>query len=276
MKQLLKTVSPVPLLNVLREIRDRSRVFVTPKQTFLASCLRSASNIKLDAAFAATAGAAWHDDHVAIRARFGDIGLRGGVNPGDRRALYHLVSVLKPKRVLEVGTHIGASTLYIACALKRIGAVGKVTTVDVLDVNAVTGPWKHIGLSNPPRELADNIGCADAIEFVTAPSLEFMSRTDTRFDFIFLDGDHAAHTVYREVAGALKILHEDGVILLHDYYPNAKPLFPDGVVIGGPFRALARITRENSSIGALPLGNLPWPTKQGTHATSLALVVRAS
>src|SRR5688572_2178084 len=41
----------------------------------------------------------------------------GGVNPGDRRAIYYLISALKPGSTLEVGTHIGASTLHIASAL---------------------------------------------------------------------------------------------------------------------------------------------------------------
>ncbi len=42
---------------------------------------------------------------------------RGGLNLGDRRAVYDLVSRLNPASVLEIGTHIGASTLHIASAL---------------------------------------------------------------------------------------------------------------------------------------------------------------
>ncbi len=39
-------------------------------------------------------------------------------------------------------------------------------------------------------------------------------------------------------------------------------------------RALRRIMRENPSIEVLPLGALPWGTKQGSNMTSLALVVK--
>ncbi len=42
----------------------------------------------------------------------------GGVNPGDRRALYYLVRTLGLKRVLEIGTNVGASTIHIAAAMK--------------------------------------------------------------------------------------------------------------------------------------------------------------
>lgn len=92
-----------------------------------------------------------------------------------------------------------------------------------------------------------------------------MKATDQRFDFVFLDGDHGARTVYEELSAALPLLHEGGAILLHDYCPKAKPLFPEDVIIPGPFRAMARICKENRAIDVLPLGVLPWPTKLGTN-----------
>ena len=42
----------------------------------------------------------------------------GGVNIGDRKAIFFLIRNFKPKSVLEIGTHIGASTVNIAAALK--------------------------------------------------------------------------------------------------------------------------------------------------------------
>jgi cephalosporin hydroxylase len=60
----------------------------------------------------------------------------GAVNPGDRRAIYYLTRALKPKSVLEVGTHLGASTAMFALALRDSGVTSpKLTTVDLLDVN---------------------------------------------------------------------------------------------------------------------------------------------
>jgi predicted O-methyltransferase YrrM len=52
---------------------------------------------------------------------------------------------LNPRKVLEVGTHIGASTIYIAAALKRLNEGGKLTTVDIIDVNhPEQGSWKKL------------------------------------------------------------------------------------------------------------------------------------
>lgn len=71
----------------------------------------------------------------------------GGVNPGDRRAIFYLVSYFKPRSVLEVGTHIGSSTVHIAAAI-HAGQENKESqnfvSVDVRDVN---DPISKLGYS---------------------------------------------------------------------------------------------------------------------------------
>jgi predicted O-methyltransferase YrrM len=273
-KQLLKDIFPVPVLNAARKLRDDVGIYTVPKQTFDVSPLRGASSLSLGALFAdLTIGAACEEDHEAIRVLFQ--GARGSVNLGDRRALYHIVGHLRPQSVLEVGTHVGGSALYIGRVLKRLGAARKLTTVDILDVNdATVGPWKNVGLPMPPVELVRRLDCANIVDFRTEASLDFMRKTAERFDLVYLDGDMASYAVYGNVAAALRVLNPNGVILLHAYYPSAMPLGPDKLVHRGPFYAMARITRENPSITTLPLGNLPWPTRRGSHASSLAFVVR--
>lgn len=46
----------------------------------------------------------------------------------------------------------------------------------------------------------------------------FATHTDT-FDIIFIDGDHNAPTVSRDIANSLKVLNPGGTIVLHDTYP---------------------------------------------------------
>lgn len=199
-----------------------------------------------------------------------------GINPGDRRALYYLIRHFSPKSVLEVGTHIGASTAHIAAALSREPAGRRIVTVDISDVNdPVAQPWRSFGATRSPRELISMLGMNDAVEFVTKPSLHFLRTTSERFDFIFLDGDHSAPTVYQEIPAALSVLNPGGVILLHDFFPNMKPLWRDGHVIPGGCMAVERLISEGASIRVVALGDLPWPTKQGSQRTSLALVARA-
>ena len=45
---------------------------------------------------------------------------------------------------------------------------------------------------------------------------------DTRFDIIFIDGLHLAEQVDRDIKNALKFIHEDGFIVLHDCNPPSE------------------------------------------------------
>jgi predicted O-methyltransferase YrrM len=201
------------------------------------------------------------------------------VNPGDRRAVYYLVRHLRPRSVLEIGTHLGASTVHIAAALRETQqddaqAYHRVTTVDIKDVNdSATGPWRQYGSGCSPAEMARRLGLSAQISFVTRGSLEYLASCQERYDFIFLDGDHAPRAVYQELPAALSVLQGGGVILLHDYFPALKPLWSDGAVIEGPWLAVERLRSEGAKIKAMPLGELPWHTKLGSRRTSLALLV---
>jgi predicted O-methyltransferase YrrM len=277
MKQLIKKILPDKVLNTAIDLRDRQRLKAVPVCSFDSTHLRAASDFPSPLPFFSdpVTGDLWKVVHEEICGTFADDHIMGGINPGDRRALFYLVRTLKPRKVLEIGTHIGASTLYIARALKYVADDARVTTVDILDVNhPQDGPWKQLGLAMPPAACADLLGCADHIIFKSSPALAFMAEAGEKFDLVFLDGDHSANAVYREVSASLRLLNDGGVILLHDYYPGARPLFPDGNIISGPYRAMERIMRENPSIEVRPLGALPWETKLGSHMTSLALVTR--
>lgn len=267
---------PAQILEELKKTRDRLGLAILPRQSTTSGNLRAAHTLTLADIFAnGEIAMSWETDGEVIRHVYGEEDRMGGVNPGDRRALYYLVLGLRPVNVLEIGTHIAASTLHIARALKRLNRGGRVTTVDIMDVNhPEDGAWRQLGLSRPPREFARQLGCWDQIDFRTGPSLELLHTTSKRYDFVFLDGDHSARAVYQEVCAALSLLNPGGVILLHDYYPGGKSLYPDSATISGPFHALERMQRENSSIHVVPLGDLPWPTKQGKNVTTLALVAR--
>jgi predicted O-methyltransferase YrrM len=122
--------------------------------------------------------------------------------------------------------------------------------------------------------MLERLGWRSRVRFVRQPSLEFMRTTSERFDLVFLDGDHSAVTVYRELAAASRLVNPGGFILLHDYFPGGKPLIRGSEPIPGPFRGVARACQENPTLTVRPLGNLPWPTKLGSSATTLALAGR--
>ena len=206
----------------------------------------------------------------------------GGVNPGDRRALYYLVRALGLKRVLEIGTHVGASTIHIAAAMKANLLADEtpneysLVTVDIVDVNhAPDAVWRLGGLPRSPRDTIEAMGMTEHVTFVTKNSLTYLDERDESFDLIFLDGDHSAAMVYQEVPRALRRLRQSGLLLLHDFFPNNRPLWSDRAVVPGPLLAVERLVRERAKVSVIPLGSLPWPTKLHSNLTSLA-VLRAA
>ena len=203
-------------------------------------------------------------------------GKTGGVNPGDRRALFYLVRAFRPARVLEIGTHVGASTVHLVAALMRSAweQIPHLVTVDIEDVNDSSHScWRQSGLEKSPKQMAEELNTTVEITFVTDDSRHFFATTNETFDFIFLDGDHAAETVYQDIVGSLDVIKKNGLIVLHDYFPGG-PLWPEGPELGGPFTAAEKVRATGVAIKVIPLESLPWPTKLGSHVTSLALITR--
>jgi predicted O-methyltransferase YrrM len=276
LKQTVRTIVPSSVLNLAMAARERGRLAKIPRGNFDGGRLKALSRAQIDAAFTdETIAAAWqHDlDSIARVMPYADI--YGGVCPGERRAIYQLITWLKPRRVLEIGTHIGASTLVIAQALASHGGSDSLlVTGDILDVNhPEQGAYKQLGTLSP-RDGLHQLGLEDRVRFVAKPALDLMRELDQKFDFIFLDGDHSAPAVYQEISAALNILAPDGLILLHDFYPAGKRIYPSGTIVPGPFVAARRVHSEFPSLRFMPLGELPWETKQGVKRTSLALVSR--
>jgi len=203
-----------------------------------------------------------------------------GVNPGDRRALYQIVRRLQPRRILEVGTHIGASTVALALAAQRNAGEGhpcRIDTVDIDDVNHPSeGHWVRYGAPRSPVDNLRSLGLDGLVEFFAADSREWLGGSHEPYDLIFLDGNHNPDCVYREVPLALSVLAPGGTIMLHDFFPGGAPLWAGSPAIFGPWQAISRHIREGAKFHALPLGILPWPTKRGTNITSLAILTRVS
>ncbi len=259
--------------------QEQAALKAQPSIPCVVDTLAGAEEVNLtDVLHAPGAEMAWQTVQAKL-GRFDLVDGTGGVNPGDRRAIYYLIHYLKPASVLEIGTHIGASTLHIAAALSTIagsdGVPGRLTSVDINDVNNTEDRlWLKYGSAMSPAEMMREMGFDMFVDFITRNSHNFLTSCQVQFDFIFLDGDHAASTVYQEVPAVLKLLKPGGVILLHDYFPGLKPLWSNGSLIPGPFLATERLCSEGARVHVLPLGELPWPTKLSSCVTSLALLLR--
>ncbi len=276
LKQLVASMTPSIVKKRIRLWKDLKQLESTQRAECKTDNLRDKSDISLSDIFNShEIEGMWHVSEKEIK-QFSIPDGTGGVNPGDRRAIHYLINAIRPLSVLEIGTHIGASTVHIASALRYTAENdSNLTTVDVSDVNSqIEKPWLKHGTTHSPIEMIDKMGYGSFVNFITDSSLHYAVNCPHTFDFIFLDGDHSAATVYQEIPVALNLLNQKGVILLHDYFPDMKPLWYDGSVIPGPFLATEKLRREGMNVTVLPLGKLPWPTKLGSNVTSLALLLR--
>ncbi|MBN2711256.1 MAG: class I SAM-dependent methyltransferase [Planctomycetes bacterium] len=202
-------------------------------------------------------------------------GTTGGVNPGDRRGLWYIARHVGAASILEIGTHVGASTCHLAMALKQNRCDGEkiLVTLDIEDVNdEFDGYWKRYGLPMKPKDIIAGIGCETLVEFVKENSLAFLENCERKFDLIFLDGNHDAYHVYQEIPKALDRLNQNGTLVMHDYFDADRIIWPDGNVEPGTFIALKRLRREGVKIEAKPVNEFPWETKKGSRETTLAFL----
>jgi len=279
-RDLLSRYTPKSIKRVIRRRRENNeikRLYSLEKEDCdIRNLIKIDKNSLSDIFNSMEANQVWESVHSKIQ-RFNLPDGTGGVNHGDRRAIFYLVHYFNPENVLEIGTHIGASTVHISSALyhSRISKENKakLITVDVRDVNSgLEKPWKQYGATYSPEAMIRNLGHDRFVEFKAERSLKYMENTDDKFDFIFLDGSHDASNVYREIPGALKLLNQDGVILLHDYFPDNKPLWNQGNLESGVYLAVEKFIEEGVQFKVLPVGKLPWETKLGSKITSLALM----
>ena len=258
------------ILNKYNLLKSVLKLLVCKKRTFNLDNLSKKHNINEIFNDNLTDKNYFIDQNIIIKSNIPD--LKGGVNEGDRKAIYFLITKLQPHNILEIGTHIGSSTLSLALAAKKYG--GKIDTVDIVDVNnEEINYWKKFSSKNSPKKNLENSDCKNLVNFVVSDSKNFLKNSKNKYNFIFLDGSHNSDQVYNEISFALDILDKDGVILLHDYFPKGEFLWRETKkIIYGPYLAVERILKEGNCIKVQPLDNLPWKTKFDSNKSSLAVL----
>jgi caffeoyl-CoA O-methyltransferase len=112
------------------------------------------------------------------------------------RLLATLVAMLKPQRVLEIGTFTGYSALSMA---ESLPPGGRIVTCDISE--------EHVAIAR--RHIADS-PFADRIEIKVGPALESIAALEGPFDLVFIDADKESYLAYYEAV--LPKLAPDGVI----------------------------------------------------------------
>lgn len=142
------------------------------------------------------------------------------MSPSEVLAIGAMVRILKPDRILEIGTFEGNTTVNLAAngpASARVFTLdlppdwGRRYALNVPDIhfNAATG--NHTG-----RQFIDSPH-ADRITQLWGDSAEFDWDAHGPFDFILIDGCHTYEYAVSDTRNALRVLRPGGAIVWHDY-----------------------------------------------------------
>jgi predicted O-methyltransferase YrrM len=121
------------------------------------------------------------------------------------RLLFHLVQHFKPLTIVELGTSMGISTLYLALAHPE----AKVYTVDGC---TTTSEQASVGFAASEVEnIEQHIGRFDIV-------LPELTEQIGNLDFAFIDGNHTYEATLANFEALMKISHNDTVFVFDDIH----------------------------------------------------------
>lgn len=146
--------------------------------------------------------------------------------PSQGKQLFDFIIDSKPENVVEIGSYIGVSSLWIGAALEKNGG-GSLSAIDLFLPKIPNLPH-HCGFIDDSfayaRNHADAAGLSKFIRFYKVLSWQF-ARDIRRYiqkdiDFLFIDGDHSVIGCLDDFVTFYPFVREGGKILLHDINPN--------------------------------------------------------
>lgn len=144
--------------------------------------------------------------------------------------LLHLIArVAGARRILEVGTLGGYSTIWLARALPDDG---RLITLEIDPHHAEVA-----------RANIEDAGLADRVEVRVGPAIETLPTLEGRFDLTFIDADKPSNAAY--FAHALRLSRPGGVIIVDNVVRQGHVLEPDwDAAVGGTRRLVEAVAAE--------------------------------
>jgi predicted O-methyltransferase YrrM len=137
--------------------------------------------------------------------RVKDIAASALSNSRKCRLIFQMINHYGCKRILELGTSLGLSSAYMACAT----AEGHIVTMEG-DPN----------IASIAQNLHQRMGLKH-IDIVVGPFVDNISQVttkDTLWDMLFIDGHHSEEPTYRYFCELLPHCHDQSMIIIDDIY----------------------------------------------------------
>ena len=127
------------------------------------------------------------------------------------KTLEMISRMIKPERILEIGTFTGYSAIAMA---KGLVEKGKLFTIDI---NEELGSFV--------RKYIEESGMTDKIEFIVGNALEIIPGLDESFDLVFIDADKEQYVDYYKLL--LPKVRKGGFILADNVFWDGRVLEED-------------------------------------------------
>ncbi|MGO4994866.1 O-methyltransferase [Jeotgalibaca porci] len=113
-----------------------------------------------------------------------------------------IVGMLKPQRVLEIGTAIGFSGSMMA---QHLGEEGHLTTIDRFDI-----------MIERAKNNFEKMGLSDKVTLLEGDAANILPTLDETFDLIFMDSAKAKY--YEFLPHCMRVLEEGGMLIIDDVF----------------------------------------------------------
>ena len=146
------------------------------------------------------------------------------------KQLYLTALSIGAKRILEVGTLGGYSTIWLARALPRDG---KLVSLEIDPKHA------EVARANVARA-----GLSAQVEIQVGPAIDLLPKLQGPFDLAFIDADKESYAEY--VAHALRLSRKGSVIIVDNVVREGRVIDPKGnAQVQGVRRMIEQLSRDN-------------------------------
>lgn len=153
------------------------------------------------------------------------------------RFLSFISKMLRPKRILEIGTYTAYSTLCLAEGLAEGGSI------DTIDVNEE--------LVDIQQRYVEKAGLSDQINLHLGDALNIIPKLDVNYDLVFIDADKENYLNYYKIV--LPKLAPSGVILADNVLWEGKTVSGWDDLESNALRAFNQFVQEDNRVENLML-----------------------
>jgi len=130
--------------------------------------------------------------------------------------LSQIVLIKKPKYILELGTGVGLSTIYMAFFIKKFKLQTKIITLDIRQ-----------DFYDRAKEIFKFFDVEDIIDHKLIDSTSFLEKTFISFDFIFFDHEKSKYKKDLEIILNRNLVTSQGIVIIDNLFARGEIFLPN-------------------------------------------------